>query len=120
VNSELAKLTVFLKEINEENFKWMSYSASYLSSDVDASFFIEYLTELKDKGDIKKNPKLLASNAKRLGTIWEQMLEGFTPDYKRENVQAILQFIKGQNRELAEKLFEVYIQRGRGELVRNL
>ena len=120
VNSELAKLAVFLKEIDEENFKWMSYSASYLSSDVDASFFIEYLTHLKDKGDIKNNPELLTNNAKRIGAIWEQMLEGFTPDYKLENVQAILQFIKKHDKELAAKLFEAYVQRGCGELVRNL
>ena len=112
-NAELAKWAVFLREIDEENYEWLLYAAKYLSDTVDSSFFIEYLTRLKDTGDPVKNSKYI-------GTIWEQLLEKFTPDYKVENVQDILAFIKGNDKMLGEKLIEKYVERRRSDIVEAL
>lgn len=112
-NAELSKWAVFLKQIDEENFDWLLYAASCLSETVDASFFIEYMTKLKDVGSS-------AANARYMAAFWEKMLENFTPDYKIENVQDVLEFIKDNNSDLWEKLSERYIIKKRADIVESL
>jgi len=120
VNSELVNLSVFLPELNETNLKWILFPISGLNDFMGASFLIEYLKDLKDKGDISKDPELLKRNAAYLAEIWSVMLEKFAPDFDLDNVQAILSFIKTHQPELARKIFDRYAEWGREDVVRAL
>lgn len=119
-NSELVNLSVFLQELNETNLKWILFPIAGLDGFMGASFLIEYLKDLKDKGDINKDPEFLKRNAAYLAEIWNVMLEKFAPDYDLNNVQSILSFIKTHQPELARKIFDRYAEWGREDVVRNL
>lgn len=120
VNSELVNLSVFLQELNENNLKWILCAIPSLGTFMGATFLIEYLNDLKDKGDLKKNPELRKTNAKYLADIWNELLKKSAPDYDMGNVQAILGFIKMHQPELARKIFDRYAEWGREDVVRKL
>lgn len=113
VNSELVNLSVFLPELNEVNLKWILFAIPCLEAFMGATFLIEYLNSLKDKGD-------LTANAKYLAVIWNEMLKKFAPDYDIENVQAILSFIKKHQPELAKPIYDRYVELGHEDVVKNL
>lgn len=81
--SEISKLTVFLSKIDSENFAWLIKSASCVNIHFHSSFFIEYLDELKDKGE----------SSKYIGKIFLKMLENFTPDFRQENIISIVEYL---------------------------
>jgi len=79
----LAKLTVFLPEINEENSKWLSLSAPNAEMGFDSMYFIEYLNDLKGKG----------KSINYIGDIYLKMLETSTPNYKKEHIIEIVDYL---------------------------
>jgi len=101
--SELCKLTVFLPEINSENFEMVKMSARYVDVNYHSSFFIRYLNELKDKGQ----------SVKFIGEVYLEMLENSTPDFKQEDIKSIVDFLyqKGKKEE-ADKICNIYGSRG--------
>ncbi|HAW49991.1 TPA: hypothetical protein DCX16_03465 [bacterium] len=111
--STLTKLTVFLPEINSENFNWLIISAPYADLNFDSSFFIEYLNQLKDEGDVKEIRDYI-------GKIFLEILEGLTPDFREEDIQSIVEFLyKSKNKEDANKICDIYGRRGH-EFLRQL
>jgi len=105
--SDVIKLTVFLPEIDKENSEWLKLSAQYLRLDVNSSFFIEYLDELKDKGDNKETSKYI-------GEIFLIILKNFTPYYyDQKHICSIIEFLfKEGNRVTAREICNIYAQRG--------
>lgn len=101
--SELCKLTVFLPEINSENFEMVKMSARYVDVNYHSSFFIRYLNELKDKGQ----------SVEFIGKIYLEMLKNSTPDFRQEDIKSIVEFLyqKGKKEE-ADKICNIYGSRG--------
>lgn len=103
--SHAAKLAVILPQIDKDNFKWLMLSAPYVHITFN-SFFIEYLDELKDKGDVKET-------AKYIGEIYLKMLDYFTPDFDQKHIRSIVEFLyKSNDRENANKICNIYGTRG--------
>lgn len=97
---ELPKLTVFLPEINSENFEWLKKSARSTWAD---PFFIEYLNNLKDKGQ----------SINYLGAVYLEILKNATPDFKQEDIKSIVEFLYQQGKkEDANKICNIYGSRG--------
>jgi hypothetical protein len=104
--SNVAKLATILPQINKENYEWLKLSASYVSEEFNSSFFIEYLDELKDKGNSEET-------AKYIGEIFLKMLEKFTPDHDKKNIRSIVEFLCiSSNTEDARKICNIYGQIG--------
>jgi vacuolar-type H+-ATPase subunit H len=84
--SEASKLTIILPQIDSESYEWLMLSAPYVHEDFNSSFFIEYLDELKDKGDSKET-------AKYIGDIYLAMLAKSTPDFDEKHIRSTIEFI---------------------------
>ena len=84
VLSELSKLAVFLKKIDDESYEWLSLSALYIHVDFNASFFIKYLDHLKDKDK---------DAGKYVGEIFLKILENSTPDYDQKDIRSIVEYL---------------------------
>lgn len=84
--SSVSRLSVFLPQINTEFYEWLMLSAPYVHEDFDSPFFIEYLDELKDKGDKKETTKYI-------GEIFLKMLEKFIPDFDQKHIRSIVEFL---------------------------
>ncbi|HQM80514.1 MAG TPA: SIR2 family protein [Syntrophorhabdaceae bacterium] len=111
--SDLSKLTIFLEEINDDNFQWLVQVASYVEENFSSPFFIEYLDGLKEKGDKVKT-------ADFIGKIFLKMLERFTPDYDTAHIRSIVDFIYSvEAKEKADKICNIYGSRGY-ELLRDI
>lgn len=104
--SNIAKLAPILPQIDEENFKWLMLSAPYVHVNFNSTFFIEYLDEVKDKGDSEET-------AKYIGEIFLKMLEKFTPDHDEKHIRSIVEFLcRSNNTKNAQKICKFYGQRG--------
>jgi len=104
--SDTGKLTTILPQINKENAEWLILAAPYVHEDFNSSFFIEYLDELKDKGDSKEA-------AKYIGKIFLRMLEKVTPDFDKKHIHSIVEFLCiSNNTKNAREICNIYGQRG--------
>lgn len=102
--SDVAKLTIFLPKIDKENSEWLMLSAAYVNINFTSPFLIEYLNELKDD-DIE--------SAKYIGEIFLIMLNNYTPDFKKEHIQSLVEFLcQENNKDIARKICNIYAQRG--------
>ena len=100
--SNIAKLATILPQIDKENIDWLMLSAPYIHESFSSSFFIEYLDELKDKGDSKET-------AKYIGEIFLKMLEKFTPDYDQKHIRSIVEFLCNNGaKESGKKICNIY------------
>jgi hypothetical protein len=84
--SSASKLTALLPSIDAESYEWLMLSALYVSEDFNSSFFIEYLDELKNKGDSKET-------AKYIGEIYLKLLEKITPYFDQKHIRSIVEFL---------------------------
>ncbi|MFQ3675017.1 MAG: hypothetical protein SNJ64_00545 [Endomicrobiia bacterium] len=101
--SELCKLTVFLPEITDKNFEWLKTSARYVDIGFHSSIFIEYLNELKDKGQ----------SVNFIGKVYLEMLKNSTPDFREEDIIEIVEFLYSRNKkEEADEICNIYGSRG--------
>ena len=104
--SEASKLTIILPQIDSESYEWLMLSAPYVHEDFNSSFFIEYLDELKDKGDSKET-------AKYIGEIYLGMIEKSTPDFDEKHIRSIMEFLYNSGaQENANKICNIYGSRG--------
>jgi len=104
--SELSKLTVFLPKIDSENVNWLMLCAPYTRLHFDSPFFIEYLNELKDKDE----------SSKYVGKIFLKILESSTPDFRKEHIRSIVEFLyktgDEKNKKEADEICNIYGSRG--------
>jgi hypothetical protein len=104
--SDLSKLTIFLPEINDDNYLWLLQTAPYVKENFNSPFFIEYLDGLKGKGDKVKT-------ACFIGDIFLKMLEHFTPDYDTSHICSIVGFLyEAKATEKAIEICNIYGSRG--------
>jgi len=97
----MAKLTIFLDSIDEENEKWLLLCAPHVARQYDEMFFIESLTKFEDLESIK-----------RIGKIFWQVLENATPTFKQENIELIVRRIFEVAPNIAEDICNIYGRRG--------
>ncbi len=101
--SELCKLTVFLPEIDSENFEWLKISAPFVDFSYHSSLFIEYLNNLKDKGE----------SVNFIGKIYLEMLKHTTPYFRQEDIQSIVEYLyQNGKKEEADEICNIYAERG--------
>ncbi len=82
--SELSKLSVFFEKIDAENNEWLRLSAPYIYVDFNASFFLKYLNNLKDKDE---------DAGKYVGEIFIEILKNSTPDYDQKDIRSIVEHL---------------------------
>jgi len=111
--SNVSKLTTYLPQIDDENKEWLMLSAQHVPTAYNSPFFIEYLDELKDKG--KKE-----ETAKHIGDIFLKMLENCTPDFDKEHIRSVVEFLyKSKSEETASNICNIYGERG-NDMLRDL
>jgi hypothetical protein len=111
--SALSKLAAFLPEIDSESYNWLMLSAPYVHEDYNSNFFIEYLDELKDRGE--KN-----ETAIYISEIYLRMLEKITPDFDQKHIRSIIEFLYNtDSKEHASKICNIYGARG-AEFLRDI
>lgn len=100
--SSLSKWLSLIDEIDEQALEWLKLSAEYIQADLDASFFIEYLLKHAQKTPAK------------VGEIYLEMLDaGVYPDYKKENIERIVQILYEQGqKESADRICNMYGAKG--------
>jgi hypothetical protein len=107
--SNVALLTIFLQEIDNENVKWLNLSAPYVALDNVYLFFLEYLDDLKMKGNKIKSGKYV-------GKIFLKMLDGFIPQFKEEYIRSIVEYLyETRQREItmmADEICNIYLSNG--------
>lgn len=107
--SNSSKLAIFLPEISEEGVEWLKLSAPYVHDDYDSPFFIEYLNNLKDRGD-------RVASARYVGEVFLKILETFLPDYDKRHIMSIVEYLFSTGDEevisSAEKICNVYARQG--------
>jgi len=79
--ARLADLTIYLDKIDDENEKWLLESAPFCNLEHMSSFFIEYLTKFLDDD----------KSMKRVGKIYLKILEGTTPDFRKEHIYCLIE-----------------------------
>jgi hypothetical protein len=88
-------------------------SAPYVHEDYNSNFFIEYLDELKDRGE--KN-----ETAIYISEIYLRMLEKITPDFDQKHIRSIIEFLYNtDSKEHASKICNIYGARG-AEFLRDI
>lgn len=111
--SAVSKLSTFLSKIEPESFEWLMVSAPYVHEDFNSPFFIEYLDELKDKGD-------RSETAKYIGDVYLKMLEKITPDFDQEHIRSVTVFLYDAGAtDSANKICNTYGARGQ-EFLRDI
>jgi len=79
--SNLSTLTIFLSQIDSENFEWLKLSARYVETHFNTNFFIEYLDGLKD-------------DKCYVGEIFLEMLNNFVPYlHTGSNIKSIVEHL---------------------------
>lgn len=84
--SEIIKLIVFLPKIDDENFEWIMLSAPYAQAHYNSPYLLEQLNELKNKGDKK-------FTAYKIAKIYLEILKHFKPDYDREDIRSVIEYL---------------------------
>jgi len=81
--ARIAKLTIILPKIDKDAYDWLILSAPYIDIRHNSSLFIEYLTQFLDDDE----------SVRYIGKIFREMLKNTTPDYKKEDIIAIVERI---------------------------
>jgi hypothetical protein len=114
--SNMTRLAVFLPKIDHENIDWLMLSAPYIQLDHSFLFFIEYLDNLKDEGEMVESGKFV-------GRILHRILDEFIPEYGDEYIRSIVEFLyETKEREVADmanEICNIYLSRGE-ELLRDI
>jgi len=98
VLSHLAKLTIFLENIDDENEKWLMLSAGYVHDGFTSPFFIECLDRFEDNDSLH-----------RIGRIYLKMLSAFTPDYDQKHIRSIVEKLyQADDQDNANKICNIY------------
>jgi hypothetical protein len=104
--SAVSMLATFLPKIEAETYEWLMATAPYVNEDFNSNFFIEYLDELKDKGD-------RSETAKYIGDVYLKMLEKITPDFDQKHIRSTVEFLYDAGAsDIANKICNIYGSRG--------
>jgi len=104
--SVVSKLSAILPKIDAESYEWLMASAPYVHEDFNSPFFIEYLDELKDKGD-------RSETVKYIGNVYLEVLNKFTPDYDQAHIRSIVEFLYiADGTDSASRICNIYGARG--------
>ena len=111
--SEISLLTVFLPALIEKYKDWLLLSAPYVEKRYNISLFIEYLDELKDKGEREKT-------AQHIGEVFLAVLEAYIerkeplPSYPEERIKSIVEFLCGIpiSKEYGRQICNLYAKNG--------
>lgn len=87
--SELSKLAIYLLVIDKKAFERLLFSAPFVTLDFDSPFFIEYLNDLKDKGNRKKSAEYVA----KLFIVMIKGAKDLIPDYNWDHIEQIIKFL---------------------------
>jgi hypothetical protein len=105
--SSVSKLSSILPMIDAESYEWLMLSAPYVHENFNSPSFIEYLDELKDKGD-------KSETAKYIGDIYLKMLENITPDFDQKHIRSIVEFLYDAGAtDIAKRICNIYGERER-------
>jgi len=98
----MAELTIYLDAIDEEKEKWLLLCAPHIDRHHHTAFFIEYLAKFDDEESVR-----------RIGKIYNKVLENTTPTYKQEDIELIVRRIyeKGVGQD-ADDICNTYGRRG--------
>lgn len=105
--ARLADLTIYLDKIDDENEKWLLLVAPHCNLQHMSSFFVEYLTKFLEDDD----------SMKRIGNIYLRILEGTTPDFRKEHILELvnrLYQLKSKypkTKKVADDICNVYAER---------
>ena len=84
--SELLRLSIYLPELNDYNVRLLMFSAPYANIGHNDHFLLEYISNLKDKGDPKET-------AMRIALILRNMTDGFLVEYMDKEFRNLIEFI---------------------------
>lgn len=84
--SRITKLTIFLPELNGENFQWLMLAAPYAEDSYNSPYLIECMNNLKEKGN-------KIETAKKLGQIFVEILKSFKPYYDEVHIRSIVEHL---------------------------
>jgi len=100
--SDLSRWLSLIDSIDDQVFEWLKLSASYIETNFNSSFLIEYLL-----AHAAKTPE-------KVGKIILHMLgTGVYPQYKKENVQDIVRELYAQGqKEIADSICNSYLAKG--------
>lgn len=102
VLSDINRWLSLVDEIDEQIFEWLKTSINYLDTNHNSPFLIEYL--------LKHAP----ATPSKVGQIYLEILDkGIYPEYKKENIQEIVEILydKGE-KETADRIFNLYQSKG--------
>lgn len=102
IASSLGKWLSLVDTIDDEVYEWLQISAKVIEEPLASGFFIEYL-----RRHVMKTPD-------KVGNLYLQMLKAGTyPDYKKENIVAIVQALYDLcERETANRICNIYFSKG--------
>ena len=101
IAGSLVKWLSIIESIDDEIYSWLNFSVKYLKNDFSLPFFIEYLLL-----HLEKTPEYVGNLL--LATIQS----GFYPDYKREDIIQIVDFLFNNYSAIAIKICNLYQVKG--------
>lgn len=115
VLSDLTKLIVYLRELDENNVNWLRLSAPYATINYNSPILFRHLNKLKDSGE-------RARTARWIGDLVERLLDGayeyaaMSPAYDKEDIKSILIFLFESGDDIARthanEICHIYGQKG--------
>jgi hypothetical protein len=97
IASDLARLSCYIKTIDDKNIQWLKLSAKYVEKNFNASFFIEYLLRLCDV------------SVSQVGIVFLEMLEYNTPKYHQDHIRNIVtKLYEAGETESANRILNIY------------
>lgn len=84
--ANLAELAVFLPQLDGDAVDWIKTSLPFLKPWGACIFLLEYLNRIKTSGDAKQSAAYVAD-------VMMELTANFLPDYKQEDITALLSFL---------------------------
>jgi len=102
VLSDISKWVSLVGEIDEQIFKWLKFSIKYLETNYNSPFFIE---------DLLNHAPATPS---KVGQLFLEILNmGMFPEYKRENIQQLVEILYDKGEEdTANRICILYLSKG--------
>lgn len=107
--SRVTLLSIFLYKIDEESAQWLMLSAPYVRVNHTFLFLVEYLDDLKDRGD-------RIESGRYIGKILLRMLNEFIVEFKDKHIRSIVRFLyetkEKEATDIANEICILYLSHG--------
>lgn len=107
--SRVTLLSIFLYKIDEESAQWLMLSAPYVRVNHTFLFLVEYLDDLKDRGD-------RIESGRYIGKILLRMLNEFIIEFKDKHIRSIVRFLyetkEKEAKDIANEICILYLSHG--------